>query len=451
MQTTSTAVPGPRPWPLIGNLPGVRSAGLLQYFEQQWHRYGDAFRVKLGPMKAVVLAHPEAIKHVLATKKENYIKAETYDGVRRVIGNGILALEGEAWKARRALVQPAFHRNGLAKLAGAMVRSGSQYFDELARRAGTGWFTADAHREMVTLTLDVVVRALFGETLGPVANVSYEALGDAMELITTSANGIVLPEWVPTPGNRKFHHTMNEVEGAIYRVIEAGRASTGDEGTLLSMLLSSRDADTGQPLSDRDVRDEVFTMFVAGHETTALTLTWFFTLLEGHDDVLAKMRAEVDEVLQGRDPTFEDVPKLTSVRQVVDETLRLKGPVAMNARTAVDDDVVMGFELSKGDVVMPFFWGAHRHRDFWSDPERFDPTRFTPEQNKARHPWAYIPFSAGQRMCIGNTFSLVESVLLLAMLLRRFDVEVPPGQHVEPVVMATVRPSKAVQVRFRVR
>jgi len=217
------------------------------------------------------------------------------------------------------------------------------------------------------------------------------------------------------------------------------------------MLLHSRDADTNQPLTDREVRDEVFTMFVAGHETTALTLTWMFTLLEKQPEVVGAMRKEVDAVLGGREPTFEDFPKLPYLLQVVDETLRLRGPVAMTARTAVADDALGGFRIKAGDVVLPFFWAVHWHPGFWESPEAFDPTRFTAERSKGRHPWSYLPFSGGQRAGLGNMFSLVETVVLLAQFFTRFEFEVVPNQSVVPQVMATVRPSGPVQVRVRHR
>lgn len=443
--------PGPRGWPLVGHLPQVRKEGLLPFLERSWHQFGDVFAVDVG-FHSVVVAHPDGIKRVLAGNAKNYVKGKTYDGVRRVIGNGLLALEGEAWKARRALVQPAFHRAALGRLTEAMVESGRQHFDALREAHGQGPFVIDAHRDMVKLTLDVVVAALFGRDLASAAEVSYEALGAALEFVGERTNGFLLPKWVPTPGNRRFHRTMAEVEGAVYRVIAAGRRPGAEEGTLLSMLLGSRDADTGAPLSDRDVRDEVFTMFVAGHETTALTLTWLFTLLDGRRDVIDRMRAEVDAVLGDRDPGFADVPKLVYLRQVVDETLRLRGPVAMNARSAVADDELLGVRVRAGDVVMPFFYGAHRHPDFWDAPEVFDPDRFSAERSQGRNPWSYVPFSAGQRQCIGNTFSLVETVVLLAQLLRRFELEVQPGQdQVKPVAVVTVRPDRPVMISLRAR
>ncbi len=399
-----------------------------------------------------MIVHPEAIRHVLVTNAKNYVKGTAYDSVRRVIGNGVLALEGAAWKRRRALLQPAFHRGAIAKLTAIMVDSGRQFYDALQKRHGDAAFVVDAHREMVSLTLEVVVAALFGRDLSGAGDVSYEALSEAMELISQGGNGIVLPSWVPTPYNRKFHRTMAEVEGAVYRVIEAGRRAGPDQGTLLSMLLDSRDEETGAPLTDREVRDEVFTMFIAGHETTALTLTWMFTLLAGRPELVAAMRAEVDTVLGDRDPEVEDIPRLVLLRQVIDETLRLRGPVGVIGRNTVEDDTIGGVRIPAGTLVMPFFYATHRHPDFWPDPLSFDPDRFSEARSRGRHPFSYIPFSAGKRQCIGNVFSLVETTVLLAQLLRSFDLEIAPeAAEVKPVMLGTLRTDRPVQVRLRGR
>jgi cytochrome P450 len=439
-------VPG---WPVLGHLPMVRREGILGLIDRSWHALGDVFSVDIG-FHAIAVAHPEAIKWVLAGNAKNYVKGRTYDGVRRVIGNGVLALEGDAWKSRRTLIQPAFHRAALGKLTQAMVECGRAHFDALLEKAP---LTLDVHRDMVKLTLDVVTATLFGRELLGAANISYDAMTAALELVSERGNGFLLPQWVPTPANRKFARTMAEVEGVIYRIIEAGRRrDDASDGTLLSMLLHSTDAETGQRLSDRDVRDEIFTMIIAGHETTALTLTWMFTLLHDRRDVIDAMVAEVDSVLGSSDPTFEDVPKLKYVRQVIDETLRLRGPVAMTARSAVDDDEIAGVKVRSGDVVMPYFYGAHRHPAFWSDPERFDPDRFSAERAKGRNPWSYVPFAAGQRQCIGNMFSLVETAVLLAQLFRRLHVEVDPSvRQVKPVASVTVRPDRPVRAHLSAR
>ncbi len=446
-QTTGRApsVPG---WPLLGHIPHARSEGILQLMERSRKTLGDVFSLDVGA-RVTVVSHPDAIKHVLAGNAKNYVKGDAYEGVRRVIGNGVLALEGEAWKSRRTLIQPAFHRSTLGKLTQAMAETGAAHFDALLQQNPGA---LDAHRDMVKLTLDVVTVALFGRELLGTADISYEALGSSLELVSEFGNGFMLPPWVPTPANLKFKRTMAEVEGAIFRVIEAGRKRSGDDGTLLSLLIHSKDAETGQLLSDRDIRDEVFTMFIAGHETTALTLTWMMTLLDGRQDVIDAMVREVDTVLGDRAPAFEDFPKLTYLRQVIDETLRLNGPVAMTARNVAGDDEVAGVKVKKGELIFPFFYGVHRHRDFWDEPERFDPSRFSAERSKGRNPWSYVPFAAGQRQCIGMMFSLVETVVLLAQLLQRFELSIEPGmKDVKPVAMVTMRPTSPVMIRLTPR
>ncbi len=439
-------------WPLIGHIPQLRKEGMLGLFQRSWATFGDVFGVYPG-FEGLAVAHPDAIKRVLATNAKNYVKGRSYDGVRRVIGNGVLALEGDAWKARRNLIQPAFHRSALGKLTEAMADTGRLHFEAIkAAHPGTGSFVIDAHRDMVKLTLDVVTVALFGRELLGVAQVSHEAFGAALELVSAQGNGFLMPKWLPTQANRRFDKTMAEVEAVIYRVIAAGRKRDGTDGTLLSLLIHSTDAETGNRLTDQEIRDEVFTMFIAGHETTALTLTWLFTLLHGRPEIIEAMADEVDRVLGDRDPVFEDFMKLPYLRQVIDETLRLRGPVAMTARTAVAEDELGGVRVKPGTVVFPFFYGAHRHKDFWASPERFDPENFTPERSKGRNPWSYVPFAAGQRQCIGMMFSLVETVVLLAQLLRRFRLAIEPGaDQVKPVTMVTVRPDRPVLIRLQPR
>jgi cytochrome P450 len=458
MQNTSSSAalrgvpPGPSSWPLLGNLPDMRAAGdMAAYLDRLWRTHGDTFRFKLLGTNAVVITHPEALKQVLSTRRDRYIKGSVYDGVRHLLGNGLVTLEGDAWKARRTLAQPAFHRQSLAKLTAIMAQSGARSLDNLCARAGNGPIEIDVHREMVKLTLDVVLATLLGGDLLRSTDISYEVLGAALELMSESANGLPLPAWFPTPRNIRFRRVLRELDAAMYSLIERARQRAEDDGSLLSMILSAVDADTGKPLADRDVRNEVFTLFLAGHETTALTLTWIFTFLDGRPAVLDRMRGEVDDVLRGRDPTFEDVPKLSYLRQVVEESLRLRPPAPVIARNVVEDDEIDGYRVSSGDVVFTFFWATHRHPAFWSDPETFDPDRFAPERSGDRHSWSFIPFSGGPRTCIGNSFALIESSILVAQLLSRFDIEVLPCADVKPVAIATMRPSRPVRVVLRRR
>ena len=442
-------MPGPRRWPVVGDpaaLGGTRD--LITFYESYWRRYGDVYRVPMLGSSMIIITHPDAIKHVLWSNRQNYYKGDVYKGARRIMGDSLLTLEGDAWKERRSLEQPAFHRQSIQRLSEQMAASGAGFFTSLAQRAHGGAIRVDAHREMVKLTLDVVVRALFGQVIESSA-VSYDTLSEALEIVSESANRFHLPEWLPTAHNRKVRDTLAKLDRTMFEFIDHVRAQ--DEGdTLLAMLVRARDAQ-GAPLPNRAIRDEVMTMFIAGHETTALTLTWLFTLLEGRADVVTRMREEVDGVLGAREPTFQDLPQLTYVRQVIDETLRLRPPAPLLARNTLANDVIGGYPIRAGEVVMPFLWATHRHPDFWSEPSRFDPDRFHHDRADKRQSYSYVPFSAGPRACIGNMFSLVETTILLAQLMQRFDLTVSPSAHVKPIAMVTARPSAPVYVELRPR
>ncbi len=445
-------MPTVKGWPVLGVIPRIRKQGLVQVIDEEWKKQGDVFRLMIGPSPSVIVAHPDGIERVLASHKENYIKGKTYDGLRDILGQGIIAATGMQWRKQRTLMQPSFHRMGLGALVDSMVQSAQDYFEDFqSRKPGGG--VIDIHREMTKVTLDVVINAMFGTGLVSAADVKYETVVATLELVGDRSNGVPVPLAIPTPGNLKFKRVLAELDAVIHTIIEKARAKKAahpdePDGTLLGMLLDAVDADTGRPLPDKMIRDELLTLFVAGHETTALTMTWMFTLLEGREDVWDRLRAEAAAVLGDRVPTFEDLAKLQYTRAVVDEVLRLRGPVAVVARDAVADDNILGFKINKGDRIMPYFYGVHRHPDFWERPDEFWPDRFLPENSKGRDNWAYVPFSAGQRVCIGNTFSLFESVLLLAMIAQRAEAKMVPGQSIEPAMIATVRTSAPVMVEW---
>jgi len=441
-------VPGPHIWPIVGNPAALRAPGdLIGFGEGYWHRYGDIFRVSLFNRSIVVLAHPNAIKYVLCTARENYIRGSVYASTRRLIGDSVLTLEGEAGRARRELQQTAFHRGSVEKLVTQMVASGARHCDALAGRAREGVVAIDAHREMARLTLEVFVRALFGQALQG----DFGALTDVMEVVSDGANRFMLPPWVPTPRNWRWQQAIASLDAHLYGLIELARKQ-GSDDSLLSMLIAARDAQ-GAPLEDRAVRDEVITLFIAGHETMALTLTWLFALVGRHRDVLPRMQREVDHVVGRRDPRFSDFAELQYVRQVIDETLRLRPPVPMVARDVVDHDAIHGYEVYAGEIAIPFIWATHRHPDFWADPLQFDPDRFEGQRATRHSSWSYVPFSAGPRACLGDMFSLVQTVLLLAQLLQRFELQIEDCADVKPVMMlsASPRPSRPFRIELRPR
>jgi len=448
-------VPRSRGVPLVGHLPRIGRLGMLRFLDEEWQKQGDVFRIAMGAHSAVVVAHPDALERILSSHRDRYAKGKTYDAARQILGDGLITAVGTAWRNQRAIMQPSFHRAGLEHLVHTIAESAQAYFDDLRRQLPNGG-RIDIHREMVKLTLDVVVRALFGPGLVSASDVRYETLVQTLELLSERANGVPVPLWIPTPSNLRFKRVLRELDTLIYRIIAKARAQRRAQAepstkTLLDMLLEAVDAQTGQPLPDKLVRDELLTMVVAGHETTALTLTWLFALLDSRDDVWDHMRKEASDLLQGRPASYDNLSKLPYTRAVIDETLRVRGPVAVIARDVVQDDNLLGFKVHRGDTVLPYFYGAHRHPAYWERPEQFMPERFLSENSAGRDRWCYLPFSSGQRVCIGNMFSLHESVLIVSMIAQRAVTSLVPGQHIEPAMVGTVRPTRPVMVDWRWR
>lgn len=434
--------------PFIGAALTIGRQGLLDYLTAAWRTHGDVFRVKAGPKYLQIIAHPDAVERVLVSNGRNYVKGNAYDDVRQLIGDGLLTLEGDAWKKRRRLAQPSFHRDNIRRFAEQMAGATADLLADWRQRIPQGG-VLDMHVEMTHLTMAIVTETLFGWRVGEgTAQSATAAFEAAVGAVNDRMNSPVqLPMAVPTPANLRLRKSLSMLHASVDDTIARARAEKPGEGKphMIRMLIDARDADTGDALSDADLRDEAMTFFFAGHETTALTLTWGFTLWTQHPEVVARLKAEVDSVLGGRVPTFEDVARLTYTRQVVDEILRLRPPAWGVARNIVAEDTVGGFRMTPGDIALPVLYFVHRHPDFWPDPERFDPERFTPDQVKARPNSAYIPFILGGRMCIGNVFSLVESVLVLAMLVQaaEFTLQVEPPKA---EVVLTLRPRGPVPV-----
>lgn len=422
--------PSPYAWPLLGHTVPVARAGILPFIERGWAQHGDHFVLKFGNRRLHVLCHPDHAEHVLWKAADNYTKGPTYDEIRRLTGEGLLTLVGAPWRRRRKLMQPSFHRKRIAEFTEAMARCTDARLTSWQERFPQGG-SFDLHAEMMRLTLEVVGETLFGQSVGENADTSGRMFGDALELLGGRGNSAVnLPLSLPTPGNRRLKRALAFLDAETRRVIEGARAD-GPKPTLLSMLLDARDEETGEALTDDELRNEVITLFLAGHETTALLLTWTFTLLRENPEVEQRLHEEVQTLLEGRTPTADDVMRLPYTRRVIDEVLRLRSPVWSLGRDCVADDTVRGFRIRAGEAVLPLTWAVHRHPDFWEAPLAFDPDRWLPERRKDQHRWCYFPFSLGERQCIGNVFSLTEATLILAMLSQRCRLAVQgevPGE-----------------------
>jgi cytochrome P450 len=412
----------------------------LAFLMRLFNECGDADRMRIFNKTIYHFFHPDAVKRILVDNHANYVKGSLIEPVRAVAGNGLLTNDGEPWLRQRRLMQPAFHRDRIARFGETMTG--------LTEEMLVRWETQPAGRpldvsdEMVRLTMNIVSQTMFGSAFVDEGN----RISDAIQLVLGDVQHrfdkpFYPPLSVPTPYNLRLRAAIRELHAAIHAIIDARRSSPEPRDDLLGMLMEARDDQTTTGMDDAQLRDEVVTMFVAGHETTARLLAWAFYLLDQHRDVEAKLHDELATMLGGRTPTMADLPSLAYTRAIADETLRLYPPVWLIVRQAVRDDEVMGFHVPAGALVSLSPYATHRHPLFWEEPDRFDPERFLAARSASRPKYAYIPFGGGPRMCIGNTFALSEAVLVLATVAQRYRLRLPPGAEVKVAPLATLQPA----------
>jgi cytochrome P450 len=412
-------------------------------------RLGEVSAGRILWMRGLLLNHPDAVKHVLVDNPQNYCKGRVLQFVTPLLGNGLFTAEGELWMRNRRLAQPAFHRERIARLVAMMVTSTQELLDRWERRLRQApGEPFDVLPEMMSLTMSVVARALF------TADVSQDAeeVGKALTFAIHETNRRILTfnplvTKIPSRHNRQFDAAMRTIDSVILRIISERRNSGASGDDLLGMLMDARDADTGEGMSDRQLRDEAMTLFLAGHETTAVALSWMWYLLSRHPDVEGRLRAELAATLGGRSPTAADVPSLDYTRRVWDETLRLYPPVWIFGRESLGPDTLRGFPIPAKAVLLISPYTLHRAEAYWPEPERFEPDRFLPEPVAARPKHAYLPFGAGQRLCIGNIFATIEAQVIAAMVLQRFRLSRPNAAGVEPDPLVTLRPKGGMPLR----
>jgi cytochrome P450 len=404
------------------------------------HRFGDVVYFKIGSRHGYLITNPADVRHVLQDNARNYHKSPLYDKLRAVLGNGLLTSEDDFWLRQRRIAQPAFHRQRIAMLAGVMA--------EAARGAAERWQSlatvgtpVDIDEEMMRLTRTVVLRALLGADLGPFADKVDDAWTIINQHIGESFWSLGLTDRLPTAKNRRFQAARAVLRAAVDHVISQRRRNPSDEDAdLLSMLLSARDEDTGEVMTDHQVRVEVTTFLLAGQETTSLALTWTWYLLSQHAAAQQKLTDEIDAVLGGRPPEYTDLVNLPYTRMVIDEAMRLYPPAWGFSRQALADDELSGFRLPRGWLAFVIPYVLHRLPAFWKDPDTFDPDRFLPERIADRPKFVYLPFGAGPRQCIGNQFASIEAQLVLATLAQRYRLHLVPRHKVEPWPLITLRP-----------
>jgi cytochrome P450 len=431
----------PGGWPVVGHIPEIRRAPLE--FLARAARQGDVVRLRLG-RDVFLLNHPEHVQRVLHDNHANYRKSYFYQRLKPLVGDGLLTSEGAAWKRQRRLAQPAFHRERLASFAGVMAHHTRALLDRWERDAASG-VPVNVAADMTRLALTVVGHALFGFDLLGRADEAGRALTTALRITNDRFYALLYLPSAPTPANLRFSRAMRVLGGVVRQLIAARRAGAPRED-LLGMLMDARDAEDGAGLTDEELRDEVMTMLLAGHETTANALTWALALLSGAPDVDRALHREASAVLGDRDATVADVPRLDLAARVAQEAMRLHPPVWAFGREAVAADAFGPFRVPAGAAVTICPWLLHRDPRFWDDPERFDPDRFLPAPAAARPKYAYVPFAAGPRMCIGNGFAAMEMQIVLGMIASRYRLELAPGRPVEIDASVTLRPRRGVWV-----
>ena len=446
-------VPDPPAEPLgsIQALRALRDNQLSVYSRESFiNDFGEA---RLFFRNFVLVNEPDYIQHILVTNRQNYVKGRLARQILEwALGNNLLISEGDFWRRQRRIMNPAFHHQHLAQAAHVMVRRARQRVERWRTPCERGERLDIAH-EMMSLTMEIVAEALFSSDI---AN-SIDELGQAMTTRSASLGKpnpldmLGFPEWFPRWRSHRTRSALARLDRMVNGIIASRRATRKGPEDLLGLLLAARDEETGEGMTDRQLRNEVLTFFAAGHETTALSLTWTLYLLSRHPDIERALHDEVDRALGEGETTFADVEALPYTRMVIQEAMRLFPPGHSLPRVAVADDEVGGHAIRAGSVVTISPYLTHRNPRLWEDPLRFDPERFTPDRVKARHRFAYLPFGGGPRICIGRGFAMMEACVVLATIARAYRLRMVPGHRVEAQGGITLRPRYGLRMTLEPR
>jgi cytochrome P450 len=430
--------------PLVGNLLELGRSPIDLFTEVA--AQGDVVGLKFAHARYFFVNDVETVHHVLVDNNRNYTKSPNYKGLKLVLGEGLVTSEGEFWRRQRKLSQPAFHRDRVASFVTTMVEETDSMLAKWDERVGE---VIDVHAEMMKLTLRIVARTLFSTTVGAEADAIGEALGVAIRHANDYAEAVIKPpQWIPSRKNLRFKRSLKTLDALVFRIIDTRRrGENADAHDLLALLMAA--TEDGRGMTDQQLRDEVMTLVMAGHETTANALAWTFYLLSKDPEVERRLRHDVREGIGDAAPVAEDAPKLRYASMVISESMRLFPPVWAFERQAIEDDVVGGFHVPAKSMVAisPYF--LHRHRAYWDNPEGFDPERFSQQGSEGRPKFAYLPFGGGPRQCIGMGFAMMEAQMLLARIVQRFRLDLASPARVEPEPVVTLRPRGGLKMRLR--
>ena len=441
-----TNPPGPKGHPIFGLINDFRH-DMLGFYRTAMEGYGDVVRLRLLWVNTYAVTHPDAARYILQENNRNYRRNRfVNDLIKRYLGKGLFTLDGESWLSRRRLMQPAFHRRRLQRMGTLMTAATEQMLTAWERLPAGQSLAID--EEMTQVTLRIAGQVLFSiDLLGAAKSVGdafVETTGYTSKRMQTP---FLPPRFLPTPQNRRFNRATATLDRTIYTMIHERRQkaeltdSSAESADLLAMLMAARDEETGEVMTDEQLRHEIALLIFAGHDTTANALTWAFYLLSQYPEAEARLHQELERILNGRTPTIEDLPQLRYTRMVIEETLRLYPPAWTIGRQSIASDIVGGYQIpAKANLIVPIYVIHHDPR-WWPAPERFDPERFTAERSVDRHKFAYLPFGGGPRVCIGSNFAMMEAQLVLATIAQRYRLRLPTGHSVRPKPIVMLTPS----------
>jgi cytochrome P450 len=432
----------PAHW-LLGHLPELRG-DILAFLTRCEREYGPVVALRLYVVTFYLVNDPDLIQKILVTDNAKFVKPTGLRMVKPMFGEGLLTSDGEFWRTQRALIQPAFSRQNLERYASIIVQSAAEMLDSWEQEPGR-----DVHEDMTTVTLDIVARALFGTDIAAGREAITAATKGIQDFFTSwKRHYLLLPPWLPTPEMLRLKRSVREVDRTVFSVIAAREASADRGNDLLSALLDATRED-GRRMSQKALRDELVTLFLAGHETSANALSWALYELAQHPGALSRLQAELQQVLGGRLPTTQDLPSLPYLEQVVKEVLRLY-PSAHNIGRVAKEPCKLGdVTLAAGQDVLICVWAIQRSAKYYENPDAFIPERWEGARAKSVPKYAYFPFSAGPRNCVGAQFALLEIKLILATLLQRCTPEVEPGADIGIEAAITLRPARGMPMRIR--
>lgn len=440
------AIPdGPKGLPLLGCAPQVKRDP-LGFFSKLAADFDGLATLRVGSETVYVLNSPDAFEHLFVSNWRNYRKSTFYDKLRPTFGDGIVVSEGDFWRKQRQLMNPAFHKQSLERIGETMRRKAREHVERLRAHGPDAPF--DMSSEITDLSIEIVLESLFSSDIAGRTRGVADAVDAMLEI--AEKRFWAIPDLHGTPLSRLYwrHKAARRVfDDIVYAIIERRRHTNEPMPDLLGMLLDARDGETGEGMSDVQLRDEVTTLLVTGHESTANATVWTLYSLARNPDITARVRAEIDAVCGDDLPTDAALREQTYLRQVIEEAMRLYPPAWTTSRTAIDDDVIMGYPIPAGTNVMVSPHVMHQNPRYWREPGRFDPDRFAPEARDRRPKFAYIPFGGGPRSCIGSNFAMMEMQIAITSLLQAFDLQLAQSEPVECEAVISIRPKDGIRFR----